>query len=397
MRETRTCVEQGGDRQGAWVSDPFRYDLFISYAHGPRDAKGRGPLQRWSQQFRDLLEVNLSLYLGRPARIFFDEGERLNESLDALAPLETQFAQDMAQSAMLQVHVSRPYLGSKWCAHELNGWLASLPTKLGGIERRISVVRVGDTGDTAWPEALAPNGTQLPGNRFHDEGSIIPWGFNLDFGGNAPSPAYSAELINTAGVIHRRLVELDSEARRRVAEAEQVRALDAGTAGVRSVYLHGRVRETDLWNRTADELTRLDVEVRPVAPAPDEDEADVWKSLSRVASQCEAMLLVGGNAFELDADLDVVGRDRRAYIQSKFSKFLPCAVVDRTGLKNDRFLRAAKLRGIDWLDARTPEWGDGFRGWLGDAARRTANKYGLDEGPVATSPPSPPPAHDPVI
>ncbi|WBH16815.1 hypothetical protein [Sphingomonas radiodurans] len=382
------------------MSDPFRYDLFISYAHGPRLPNGHGPLKRWSKQFRDLLEVNLSLYLGRPARIFFDEGERLNESLDALASLETQFAQDLAHSAMLQVHVSRPYLGSKWCAHELNGWLAGLPTKLGGVERRISVVRVGDTGDIVWPEALAPGGTQLPGNRFHDEGSIVPWGMNLDFEGDAPSPAFSAELINTAGVIHRRLMELDSEARRREAEAQQVRALDAGITGVRSVYLHGREREADWWNRTADELTQLDVEVQPITgPAPDEDEGDVWRSLSRVASQCEAMLLVGGNAYELAADLDVVGRDRRNFIQSKFSKFLPCAVVDRTGLKNDRFLRAAKLRGIDWLDARTPEWGDGFRGWLGDAARRTANKYGIDEGPATSPPPSPPPppAHDPVI
>jgi hypothetical protein len=374
----------------AQFSDAFRYDLFISYAHGLPGPNGDGPLKRWSRQFRDLLEENLSFLSGSPARIFFDDGSRADESLDPLATLETQFGEKLAQSAMLQVHMSKYYLRSKWCGRELARWLESLPDKVGGPDRRISVVRLSETGDIAWPDALAPSGTQLPGNRFHDRESELPWGFGRDFS-TAPTEAFNAELITTAGVIHRRLTEIREAFDRRAAEAAQVRALDAGTSGVRSVYLHGRQREKEIWSRTAEELTRLDVEVQPFQPAPDDDEGETWNTLSKVASRCEAMLLVSADPFELGADLDMIGRERRNYIQSKFRKFLPCAVVDRTGLKNDLFLRAAKLRGIDWLDAQTPGWGGSFQSWLVDAAKRTAAKYGIDPAPPPPAAPAPAP------
>ena len=368
---------QAGGNSGGYA-EVFRYDVFISYAHGPRDAAGRGPLKRWSHQFRDLLETNLEYFGIDPARIFFDDGARLDERLDPHAALATQFGEELAASAMLQVHVSPPYLKSEWCGRELAAWTAALPRKPGGPDRRISLIRVGDTADAPWPEALAPGGTQLPGVRFHDEGVVYPWGWNLDYDGAAPTAMFSDALTTTAAFLAKRIKEIQDDMQRRAAEARQVRMLEGGTAGVKSVYLHGRERESALWQRTADDLRRLDVEVRPFNPAPDDDEGQEWESLSKVASRCEAMLLVGGDRYDLDADLDVVGRDRRNYIQAKFRKFLPCAVIDRANLGNAGFVRAAQLRGIDWLDAGRADWGDAFRSWLGDAAQRAAAKYGLD-------------------
>lgn len=367
----------------------FAYDLFISYAHGPVGETGRGPLQSWSRQFQQLLKLNLPLLGVDPARIYFDNGTRAEDRVDSLAPLDEQFAAALKKSAMLQVHVSNHYLKSKWCAKELAAWLACQPTKPGSADRRISLIRVGDTGDKPWPDALQPGGTQLPGPFFHDRGTPVPWGLNQDFEQNVPSPAFNTALINEAGAIARRIEELKGELRRRAAEERQVRLMAAGaaTGAPPPIYLHGRARERPLWDKVAADLTTVGMEIRPSRPAPDDDEQTPWGNYSKVASGCVAMVLVGNDPSDLDVELDVIGRDRRNYIRSRFGKFLPCAVLDRAGLKTPQAERSARLRDVDWLEAGHDDWPLTFKSWLETtAARVTADKYGVTPEPPEEGP-----------
>lgn len=356
----------------------YVHDIFISYAHGPGDGHGTAPLKSWSKQFRGLLELNLQMYGIKPVGLWLDESPDRDRSLDPLAQLDDQFAAQIRSTAMLQVHVSEPYLASKWCRRELEIWNETLPDKPGSKDRRISVIRVGDTPRNAWPKALAPGRVQLPGNRFHTWGSPVPWGFNLDWKGHAPSQEFSTEIINAAAFISRRLRELKEELDRQVAEERQVQALVAGTPA--SIYLHGRARRSHLWAETRDDLNGLGFEVRPASPAPDDDETEAWGKLTQIASRCQAMLLLGADQFELDNDLDVVGRDQRSLIHAKFQRYLPCAVIDRMGIGSDAFLTAARIRGSEWLDGTKQDWLDQVPGWLARSAEAATVKYGLAPG-----------------
>jgi hypothetical protein len=99
--------------------------------------------------------------------------------------------------------------------------------------------------------------------------------------------------------------------------------------------------------------------------------------------RCDAMLLVGVEGFAVDDDIDLIGRDRRNYIRSRFQKYLPCAIVDCARISTPTRVRAAQNRGIEWLD-----WNAGLPGrlrvWLQQSSERAADSYGVgtkrDEG-----------------
>lgn len=361
----------------------FENDIFISYAYGPKD-RDYAPLQHWSSQFRTQLKLNLMLAGIVPLGIWFDDRRDSDHGIDPMDELGKQFTDEIGASALLQTHVSSFYLTSHWCAQELAKWVETLPAKPGGKERRISVVRVGDTGGESWPEALAPNGEQLPGHFFHEPGSPVPLGISMDWQGHAPCKAFNAAMIDLSSVLRNRLQELGQELDRRAAEMNQVRDLLSGSP--RSIYLHGRASHRAEWRETRDQLLELGLEVRPLSPAPDDDEGPAWPKLTRIASRCQAMLLLGADQFELDDDLDVIGRDQRNLIQARFQRYLPCAVVDRKGLRSEAFVKAAAVRGIEWLDGTKSGWTDDVPPWIARTAETAARKYGV---PPAPEPPAP--------
>lgn len=359
----------------------FTHDIFISYAHGPRNSEGHSPLQSWSRQFRNLLESNLQMFGVSPVGLWFDDSDDHDRRLDPNEDLDEQFTRLIRGAAMLQVHVSDHYLASLWCRRELQKWVESLPDKPGAKDRRISVIRLTDTLGREWPEPLAPHGEQLPGIIFHGPGDRVPMGFNLNWGGNAPSQEFNTQIINVAAVISRRLQELDEQLKRQRVAQSQVSQLKSGAP--EAIYLHGRASHAAEWRRTREELLDLGLEVRPTAPAPDDDEGSAWTSLSRIASRCDAMLLLGADRYELDDDLDVIGRDQRSYIEARFQRYLPCAVVDCSGIGDDAFMSAARTRGIDWLDATRNGWNRDVPPWLAHAAGTAARKYGVGDRPAA--------------
>ncbi|MEA3065661.1 MAG: hypothetical protein QOJ27_2113 [Sphingomonadales bacterium] len=365
----------------------FTHDIFISYAYGPKDGD-YAPLKEWSSQFRALLQLNLQLAGINPLAIWFDDNRDRDHGIDALEELDKQFTAEIKASALLQTHVSSFYLGSRWCAQELAKWVEALPAKPGGKERRISIVRVGDTAGEPWPEALAPNGEQLPGHLFHEPATSVPLGINRDWKGRAPCDKFNQMMLDLSSVLRNRLLELEQELDQRAAERNQVRDLLSGNP--RSIYLHGRASRRAEWHETRDQLLGLGMEVRPLSPVPDDDEGPAWRKLTHIASRCQAMLLLGADQFELDDDLDVIGRDQRNLIQARFQRYLPCAVVDRKGLRSDAFVNAASIRGIEWLDGTKSDWTDDVPPWIARTAATAARKYGISPEAEGLDPPSPP-------
>ena len=107
------------------------------------------------------------------------------------------------------------------------------------------------------------------------------------------------------------------------------------------------------------------------------------------------MLLVGADQFELDDDLDVIGRDQRNLIQARFQRYLPCAVVDRKGLRSDAFVDAATIRGIEWLDGTRSDWTSEVPPWIARSAATAAAKYGVSPAPPPTQPSDDTPEDEP--
>jgi hypothetical protein len=176
------------------------------------------------------------------------------------------------------------------------------------------------------------------------------------------------------------LVELENELIRQERERRQIAALQARQ--IAAIYLYGRVDYQDLWRKAERQISGLGIEVKPGEPEPaDVEESERFRErAARIASRCDAMLLVGAEGFALDDDIDLIGLDRRNFIRSRFQKYLPCAVVDCAGIRTSPRVRAAQNRGIDWLDGSNG-WPESLKGWLQQASARAADSYGV--APVA--------------
>jgi hypothetical protein len=340
---------------------------------------GASLLKDWSAQFVDLLSNNLATVLRQPVSVFLDNSRRHENAIDRLAPLDDQLKEKIKNSALLHVHMSPHYLHSKWCAKELELWAALQTCKPGSGERRIAIARVLETDHKDWPQTLKDAaGEAIPAWWFHPRGEDeFPHGWSLDWNGRAPNKDFSEAMNNLTGALRRRLLELNEELTRQERERRQVAALQAGQ--VAAIYLYGRVEHRARWDETAGHINDVGLEVKPGEPEPataDEDER-LRENLARIASRCDAMLLVGAEGFALDDDIDLIGRDRRNFIRSRFQKYLPCAVIDCAGIGTPPRVRAARNRGIDWLDANNG-WPGSLKGWLRQASARAADSYGLD-------------------
>lgn len=355
----------------------YQNDIFVSYSQGDIEKSGKGLLKLWSTQAVELLRGNLLTVLDREPAIFIDESARPASGVDLMMPLGQELNKAVSEAALLLVLVSPRYLKSEWCKQELKTWGETLSSKAGPAEGRIALARVFKTDEQNWPAALQNQGV---GFWFYDRADpeAWPWGWQLPWEGAAPNEEFSKEMMKLTGTIRRRLIEIEKELERRAAQEKEVETLKTGD--VKQIYLHAREHDRTLWDSTSKELSDVGIEARPGQPEPDNAEEDdgIRSNLARIASRCEAMLLVGANPYALDDDLDLIGRDRREYIRSRHRKFLPCAVLDKNGgLRTDQRLRAARTRGIDWLDGTAPAWRDNLAAWLKQAAGKAADSYGV--------------------
>ncbi len=357
----------------------YRHDLFISYSHGDIEGTGKSLLKDWSLAFGECLRDYLVGILKAPVSIYVDEGKDSGTAVNPMAPLARQLAQAIDQSALLQILMTPEYLASGWCKKELAQWLAGQPAKRGGPQDRIAIARVWGTEERNWPPAFKDqSGNVLPGFRFHDrKGEELPWGFGSPLS-PPPNKEFSEEIIKLATYLKQRLRELDAEIEQQAKAQADVEKLQGGNA---AIYLYARQAHRDCWLSTSADLDALGLQVRPGEPEPadaDDDERQ-RKDVARIASQCQAMLLLGADGLALDADLYVVGHDRRNYVQSRYQKALPCAVVDRTGTlctaARQRF--ASRLK-IDWIEGTGPEWPGNLEAWIKRrASAQAADGYRL--------------------
>lgn len=357
----------------------FEFDMFFSYAHGDVRRKGDAQLKRWSKQFYEALAETLdSMNLKPLPRIFFDESDEPADGLDRAARLAPELAEKVAASALLQIVMTPQYLESEWCRRELASFEAAAAARGGSVSHRVFIAKAMDTDDLAWPAQLTDGeGNKTVGWDFHRRGSPLPHGWMSDWHGNIPNEM-NQPFMEMATQIQRRLKAFDAELNEKARKTELVDWLEKGE--IERIYLYGRDDEVAEWEATWKELDTLGIVVTPGEPEPlDADDDSVKRNeYARLASRCDAMVMVAADGVKLDFDLDVVGRERRNFIASRYKKYLPCAVVDRSGaLGRPARLSNAKRFDIDWIDAPNCNWPHYIRDWLTASAGKVRQRYGL--------------------
>lgn len=360
----------------------FEFDMFFSYAHGDVRRTGDAQLKRWSKQLYQALGETLdSLNLKPPPRIFFDESGELDDGLNKTAHLVPELAQKVRASALFQIVMSPQYLESDWCRRELDEFEKALAEQGKPVSGRVFIAKAMDTDGLAWPAPLCDaEGNKTVGWEFHRRGSPLPHGWMTDWHGNIPPEMHQA-FMEMASHIQRRLRAFDSELTEKARKTELVDWLEKGE--IERIYLYGRSDEVAEWEATFKEIDDLGIVVTPGEPEPLDADDDSAKrnEYARLASRCDAMVMVAADGVKLDFDLDVVGRERRNFIASRYKKYLPCAVVDRGGgLAKPARLSNARRFDIDWIDAGSCDWPDYIRTWLQASASKVRQRYGLEPG-----------------
>lgn len=357
----------------------FDFDMFFSYSHGDPRGEGDVPLKRWSKQLYLALSQTLDVLVSPPPRIFFDESVRPDDGLDKTAHLAPEIEEKVRASALLQIVMSPLYLRSGWCKSELDTFVDSLPGKAKGVRGRVFIAKAMETDDLPWPPCLCDDlGNKTVGWAFHRRGVDLPYGWYRDWDGDLPDGMEPA-LIELASQVARRLRAFDGELTGRKHRAALADSLAEGN--VESIYLYGTSKKAAEWDAVRKAMEKLKISIKPGAPEPPDldDDAEVRDTYYKLASRCDAMVLVGSDGPTLDLDVDVVGRQRRNLIASKYGKYLPCAVVDRHGvLTNDARVNNAKRFDIEWIDAKACDLPGRIRGWLQESANGLRQRYGLD-------------------
>lgn len=354
----------------AYLSPDFKFDLFISYAHGDFDQAGDSLLKTWSQIFAAEFAKELRLsFEGKPLVVFLDEDKRPAFGIDPTRHLTEQLRQKIQGSGLLVVLMSPFYLKSDWCKREVNWFVAEAKRRLRG-DGLLFVVRIWPTKAEDWPPELKDeNGDQLPGFRFFNhemagerQRGARPFGWpdpiHHDHGG-----AFRRALNDLVERAARSLDELREryEERRREAAAQRKLAEPSGQI----LYLYGRNSHRHLWERAYDELDQAGFAVQPSEPDPDPEqgglEAEVIAAGRRVGllKQSDALVLLRpqpGPYF--GTDLAYVGMRDRRNAREDGGAPMPCAVVDFAGDAdhNDRQRRFAEKIGIAWIEGQKRGW-----------------------------------------
>ena len=91
-----------------FVGEPYRHDVFLTYAHGDPGATQRSPLATWSRRFADLLIGDIQAV--DPS---FDSLDLFQDKdLDRTLPLASQLQEKVRESALLLIVMSPRYLQS---------------------------------------------------------------------------------------------------------------------------------------------------------------------------------------------------------------------------------------------------------------------------------------------
>jgi len=366
----------------AYVGEPFRNDIFVSYSHGS-DAQGDPTLQDWSLALVRALEGEMRTV---PAfrdslRLFVDAHDATGRGIDPMAPLTDQLEAQVGASVLLLVLLSPDYQASAWCKAEREWWWqrqASTGVQPAG---RVALLR-------AWPDAPWPGGRWPPelsdaageplvGYRFHaGEGyRARPLGWTQWKSGF--DPAVREALVGLAGDLCQKLDDVKIAVDRlRAAQADAGRL--AGPGG-QTIYLHGRADRAAEWERTAEALLAGGYQVLPGEPDPVERDPALLETIREhrveTLTGCDALMLLGSpDGRAIDADLVVVGKHDRNSARARANRWLPCALLDTTGAPVATPVRRATARAMqtDWLDVTHDPLVPVVQRWLVDKAAQAA-------------------------
>jgi hypothetical protein len=356
-----------------YVGEPFIHDVFLSYSHGDVDGIGQSKLKQWSQAFARELESEFKAHprFGKTFQLFLDDHHRPAQGIDPMAALTNQLQADIEQSAVLAVLMSPQYLGSKWCADERDWWCRKQQQLGIPTDGRIAVARIWPTTDP-WPDAFADTRQQpLVGFSFFDkaQAELLPQPYEWPEPGPTSRDPFRRELLTLVGWIGLKLTELRQrieEQRKNAAAAERLKA-DTGQV----VYLHARAGEIKGWESAVDALSGSGFTVFPSEPDQISNDPQKLQEIRHrrveIMSGCDALLLMpGGDARGVDADLVVVGRQDRNSARAISNQPLPCALLDNAGqaIATPQRRLAAKSLNVEWIDATSSPWTPKVHTWL---------------------------------
>jgi hypothetical protein len=361
----------------AFVGQPFRHDIFVSYSHGDVLGDGQSLLKQWSQGFVRELELELQAFaeLGEHIKVFHDQSPRPGQGVDPMAPLTESLKNDVAAAAILAVLMTPHYLRSQWCRQEREWWIEAQHGLDVPHQKRVAIARVWPTEETSWPKDFLDAGShQLLGCTFFDKSKadVRPQPYSWPTVDKYSGPFRDA-LVELVGHIRLRLLELKRELdRRRALEAERAR-LTAPKGQV--LYLHGRDVHAPIWEQVHGELENDGFTVFPVEPERVESDPRKIRKIRNerieIMSGCDAVLLLGTDDLPaLQADLTVIGRFDRHQAIARSSRSLPCGVVDTVGVVRQKPAWSRKARKLDvgWFDASVPPWTPQIQAWLNGVA-----------------------------
>ena len=366
----------------AYVGEPFRNDLFVSYSHGS-DAQGDATLQDWSLAFVQALkdEIRVLPAFRNTLSLFVDAHDVTGQGIDRMAPLTDQLEAQVGASALLLVLMSRDYQASAWCKAEREWWWQRQVATGVQPAGRVAMVRVWPEGPwpgERWPAELSDSaGQPLVGYRFHSGEGYRARPLGWTQWRNGFDTTVQEALVGLAGDLCQKLDDVKAAVERQGAARAEAGRL-AGADG-QTIYLHGRVERAAEWERTAGALLASGYAVLPGEPDPAERDPARLELLRErrveTLTGCDALMLLGSSdGRAVDAEMIVVGKHDRNSARARFNRWLPCALLDATGAPVATPVRRAAARAMqtDWLDVTHDALVPVVQRWLGDKAVQAA-------------------------
>lgn len=356
----------------SYIGDPFSYDLGVSYSHADVTGAGSSPLKDWSRGFIRQLERELRANpkFGAKLKLFFDQHESHEQSLDPGTGITDQLRKNIGGAALLTVLMSEHYLMSRWCAEERDWWCEQ--QRLLGLshDERVVVARIWPTTEQ-WPKPFVDErGEQLLGFWFYDRANADrPQPFAWPEPHDKSDGPFRDRMIDLVGWLWRKIEALKKTMDER--QRAQAEAAKLAQPGGQIVYLHGRAEQSRDWEEANAALVSSGFTVFPGEPDAVESDfrrlQEVRQRRVETLSECDALLLLGTeDRRALDADLVVVGRADRHSARALSKRFLPCGLLDTVGEKiaTPQRRQAARQLQVDWLDSTQADWPTNVQRWL---------------------------------
>ena len=316
----------------SFVGKPFEHDLFVSYSHGQTDPSGESPWKAWVQWLA--AQITTEVQNGHPE--FRDFRLFIDPQLDPTMHLSDQLRSNAENAAAFLLIMNPWLLESSWCKQEL-GWFRHQVDQRQGAEGCVFVVQAQDTAGLDWPDCLHDaNGHRLLGFPFTAPKTDRPLGWLT----LQTSPEFVEALLSLTTRIIQRLRRLKDQARL----ASEV-TLQGQADLLRTIYLHARSSESELWHHAKAELgqqfTILPETLRAEASTLTEARQQRRERFEDYKEANALLIIEPDNRQALEADVQSIGFDDRSDVESFTERRFPCAVLERKDVDQ------ALLQGLD--------------------------------------------------